>query len=61
MGLTLRRINPSKLVIHTDQGSQYTGSKYQKLLIENKINCSMSRKATAGIVRQWKASFLLIN
>ena len=44
MGLTLRRINPSKLVIHTDQGSQYTGSKYQKLLIENKINCSMSRK-----------------
>jgi putative transposase len=42
--LILRRINPSKLVIHTDQGSQYTGSKYQKLLIENKINCSMSRK-----------------
>jgi putative transposase len=29
--LILRRINPSKLVIHTDQGSQYTGSKYQKL------------------------------
>ena len=42
--LILRRINPSKLVVHTDQGSQYTGSKYQKLLIENKINCSMSRK-----------------
>ena len=42
--LISRRINPSKLVIHTDQGSQYTGDKYQKLLIENKINCSMSRK-----------------
>ena len=42
--LILRRINPSKLVIHTDQGSQHAGSKYQKLLIKNKINCSMSRK-----------------
>jgi putative transposase len=30
--LILRRINPSELVIHSDQGSQYTGSKYQKLL-----------------------------
>ena len=42
--LILRRINPSKSVVHIDQGSQYTGSKYQKLLIVNKINCSMSRK-----------------
>ena len=59
--LILRRINPSELVIHTVQGGQYTGSKYQKLLIEYKINCSMSRKATAGKMRQWKTYFLLIN
>ena len=42
--LILRRINPSKLVVHIDQGSQYTGSKCQKLLIKNKINWSISRK-----------------
>ena len=42
--MMLRRIKPRKLVIHTDRDSQYTGSKYQKLLIKNKINCSMSRK-----------------
>ena len=58
--LILRRINPSELVIHTDQGSQYTGSKYQKLLIENKSTAACLAKATAGIMRQWKASFLLI-
>ena len=47
--LILRRINPSRLAIHTDQGSQYTGSKYQKLLIEYKINCSMSRKGNCWV------------
>jgi hypothetical protein len=26
--LILRRINPSKLVVHTDQGRQYAGGKY---------------------------------
>ena len=59
--LILRKINPGELVIHTIQGSQYTGSKYQELLIENKINCNMSRKATAGTMRQWKTYFLLVN
>jgi len=32
------------LMIHTDQGSQYTGKEFQKCLAENKITCSMSGK-----------------
>ena len=42
--LGLRKINPDQLLIHTDQGSQYTGGKYQELLKANKISCSMSDK-----------------
>ena len=42
--LGLRKINPDQLLIHTDQGGQYTGGKYQELLKANKISCSMSGK-----------------
>ena len=31
-------------MIHTDQGSQYTGKEFQKRLVDKEITCSMSRK-----------------
>lgn len=43
MSLSRRKIN-SGLILHSDRGSQYASKKYQKLLKENKIICSMSRK-----------------
>lgn len=42
--LVLRKINLDQLSIHTDQGSQYTGVKYQELLKTNEISHSMSDK-----------------
>ena len=39
------RRNPGKdLIHHSDQGSQYASDDYQKILKENDIICSMSRK-----------------
>lgn len=32
------------LIIHTDQGSQYTGSRFQSLLRQHNFKASMSRK-----------------
>lgn len=43
MACTLRKIQP-KAIIHSDRGVQYRGNKYQQLLLDNKIECSMSRK-----------------
>ncbi|MFN9869836.1 MAG: transposase [Cyanobacteriota bacterium] len=31
-------------MIHTGQGSQYTGREFQKRLVDKEITCSMSRK-----------------
>jgi putative transposase len=39
-----RSVNLDELMIHTDQGSQYTGKEFQKRLIDKEIACSMSRK-----------------
>jgi len=39
-----RSMNLDELMIHTDQGSQYTGKEFQKRLVEKKITCSMSGK-----------------
>ncbi len=39
-----RRVEPEKLLIHTDQGSQYRASEYQDLLAKHEITCSMSAK-----------------
>jgi putative transposase len=39
-----RSVNLDELVIHTDQGSQYTGKEFQKRLVDKEITCSMSRK-----------------
>ena len=39
-----RRVEAEQLIIHTDQGSQYRGSDYRKLLRKHGISCSMSAK-----------------
>ncbi len=42
--LGLRHVEPEKLLIHTDRGSQYTATDYQEMLKNNNIICSMSGK-----------------
>lgn len=43
MALFRRKIS-SKLLLHSDRGSQYASDNFQQLLRENGIECSMSRK-----------------
>ena len=45
MTMACEQRSPSKgLMFHSDRGSQYASSKYQKLLVDREIVCSMSRK-----------------
>jgi len=39
-----RQIEPEKLLIHTDQGSQYRSNAYRQMLEIHKITPSMSAK-----------------
>ena len=39
-----RRGKPSELLHHSDQGSQYTSEEFQRLLTDQDIECSMSKK-----------------
>lgn len=39
-----RRGKPTQLLHHSDQGSQYTSEDFQRLLADQGIECSMSRK-----------------
>jgi len=39
-----RQVEPEKLLLHTDQGSQYRATDYRDLLREQRIVCSMSAK-----------------
>lgn len=39
-----RRGFPKGVIVHSDRGSQYCCRRYQKLLAQNKLVCSMSRK-----------------
>ena len=39
-----RHVEPEKLLIHTDQGSQYRAIDYRALLAKHEISCSMSAK-----------------
>jgi putative transposase len=41
----LHRLKGSELVAHSDRGSQYASEHYQRLLSEEGITCSMSRRA----------------
>jgi transposase InsO family protein len=43
MALFRRKIS-SKLLLHSDRGSQYASDNFQQLLRDNRIECSMSRK-----------------
>jgi transposase InsO family protein len=43
MALMRRKIH-SPLLLHSDQGSQYTAADYRSMLAANGIECSMSRK-----------------
>ena len=43
MAASLREIQP-EAIIHSDRGVQYRANKYQQLLLDNHIQCSMSRK-----------------
>jgi putative transposase len=38
-----RSVNLEQLIIHTDQGSQYTSEQFQRLMADNNVTCSMSR------------------
>ncbi len=38
-----RRGKPDTLLHHSDQGSQYTGEQFQRLMADNGVTCSMSR------------------
>lgn len=38
------RNKPSELLVHSDQGSQYTSDDFQRLLAAEGITCSMSRR-----------------
>jgi transposase InsO family protein len=37
-----RRKFPEGVIVHSDRGSQYCSNKYQNLLIQNSLICSMS-------------------
>ena len=39
-----RRKFPKSVIVHSDRGSQYCSKRYQKLLQQSRLNCSMSRK-----------------
>lgn len=39
-----RRGKVDSVIVHSDQGSTYASGSYQRLLKENKLRCSMSRK-----------------
>ncbi len=39
-----RRTFPKGVIVHSDRGSQYCSKRYQRLLKQNNLTCSMSRK-----------------
>jgi transposase InsO family protein len=43
MAVSLRKLERNAL-IHSDRGVQYRGNRYQQILLDNMIQCSMSRK-----------------
>jgi putative transposase len=40
-----RRSFPKGTIIHSDRGSQYCSKRYQRLIKDNGLRCSMGRKA----------------
>lgn len=59
MALWKRKL-PQKVIVHSDRGSQYCSREYQKLLSENKLICSMSKKGDCydnAAMESWNHSF----
>ena len=44
------------MIFHSDLGSQYTSKEYEKILIENEVIHSYSKKDIRMIMQVWKAS-----
>ena len=55
-----RRKPKSKVIIHSDQGSQYTSYKWQKFLQDNNLEASMSRRSNCYTQRQGQALIMLL-
>lgn len=59
MALWKRKL-PQQVIVHSDRGSQYCSNEYQKLLSENKLICSMSKKGDCydnAAMESWNHSF----
>jgi transposase InsO family protein len=55
--MAIRRQRPrAGLIHHRDRGSQSAAGAYRDILRAAAITQSMSRKATAGTMRRWRAS-----
>lgn len=55
-----RRKKPSGVIVHSDRGSQYCSGDYQRLLRENGLVCSMSKKGDCydnAAMESWNHSF----
>ena len=51
---------PKNVILHSDRGSQYCAFEYQKLLRENKLICSMSKRGDCydnAAMESWNHSF----
>jgi putative transposase len=51
---------PSRVVVHSDRGSQYCSHDYQKLLLDNGLICSMSKRGDCydnAAMESWNHSF----
>jgi transposase InsO family protein len=55
-----RRKKPSGVIVHSDRGSQYCSGDYQRLLRENGLVCSMSKRGDCydnAAMESWNHSF----
>ncbi len=55
-----RRKRPYGVMVHSDRGSQYCSADYQKMLAENGLICSMSKKGDCfdnAAMESWNHSF----
>lgn len=55
-----RRKKPQGVIVHSDRGSQYCSHRYQKLLREHGLICSMSKKGDCydnAAMESWNHSF----
>jgi len=55
-----RRHFPKNVIVHSDRGSQYCSRDYQRLLAENKLICSMSKRGDCydnAAMESWNHSF----